>query len=289
MHPNRTRFMRRLLVDPPSALGAAIVLLFVLAAFFGPVLTPFDPNQSIYESVRVPPSAQHWFGTDHLARDVFSRVLAGARSALLLAGGGTLVAALLGTALGLVSGTLGGWLDELLMRFFDALLSLPALLLALLLLGTLRAAYGESVSAIGRGLGVFLVLAVVYTPIVARVVRSVALGVRGRAWVEAARLQGERLPRLLLREILPAALPALAVEAALRFSYAIFLISSLGFLGVGVQPPNPDWGLMVNEGRRNLSQVPWAMWAPAVTIAVVVVGANLLADGLKRALLEPTE
>lgn len=283
--PRLARFVGILFAEPATLLGFVGLALFVLAALLGPALAPYGFNQSLYESVRVPPSTAHWFGTDHLARDVFSRLLIGARSVLVLAGGGTLVAALLGTLIGLVSGYAGGWLDELLMRFFDSLLSLPALLLALLLLGTLRAAYGESVSAIGRGLGVFTVLAVVYMPIVARVVRSVALSVRNRAYIEAARLQGESTARILFREILPAALPALAVEVALRFSYAIFLTASLGFLGVGVQPPNPDWGLMVNEGRRNLSQVPWAMWFPAAAISLVVVCANLAADGLKRALL----
>lgn len=286
--PRVALFLRRLFADFPGALGTTIMLVFLLLAVFGPLLAPYPFDLPIYEHPRQPPDVAHWFGTDHLARDVFSRVLVGARSVLLLAGGGTLVAVALGTLVGLASGYAGGWLDELLMCFFDSLLALPALLLALLLLGTLRAAYGEDVSAVGKGLGVFLVLAVVYTPIVARVVRSVVLAVKTRSYVEAARLQGESVGWILFREILPAALPALAVEAALRFSYAIFLTSSLGFLGVGVQPPNPDWGLMVNEGRRNVSQVPWAMWFPAAAISIVVVGANLMAEGLKRALRQET-
>lgn len=282
------RGQRRLLLsarffrDPAAALGTLIMLVFALLALFGPLLAPYGYNQSILEDARQAPSLTHWFGTDHLARDVFSRVVYGARSVFVLAGAGTLVAVLFGTALGLFSGYLGGWFDELLMRFFDSLLSLPALLLALLILGVLRSSFGESITSIGKGLGVLIVLIVVYTPIVTRVVRSVVLSVKTRGYIEAARVQGESLGRILFREILPSVMPALAVEAALRFSYAIFLTASLGFLGVGVQPPNPDWGLMVSEGRDTYFQVPWALWYPVATISIVVIGANLMADGIKR-------
>ncbi|MGH7463161.1 MAG: ABC transporter permease, partial [Longimicrobiales bacterium] len=131
---------------------------------------------------------------------------------------------------------------------------------------------------------VLIVIVVVYTPIVARVVRSVVLAVKTKGFVEAARVQGESRRRILFREILPSVLPALAVEAALRFSYAIFLVASLGFLGVGVQPPNPDWGLMVNEARTYVSQTPWALYYPAGAISILVIGVNLMADGLKRVL-----
>ena len=131
---------------------------------------------------------------------------------------------------------------------------------------------------------VLLVIAVVYTPIVARVVRSVVLAVKPKGFVEAAQVQGEGQFHILFREVLPSVMPALAVEAALRFSYAIFLVASLGFLGVGVQPPNPDWGLMVNEARTYVSLTPWALTFPAIAISLLIVGVNLMADGLKRAL-----
>jgi peptide/nickel transport system permease protein len=153
-------------------------------------------------------------------------------------------------------------------------LALPALLLALLLLGTL----GSSTNS------VMLVIVVVYTPIVARVVRSVVLTVKTKGFVEAARVQGESLGRILFREILPSVLPALAVEAALRFSYAIFLVASLGFLGIGVQPPSPNWGLMVSETRNKVTQIPWALYYPAGAISLLVISVNLMADGLKRVL-----
>ena len=273
---------RELYRSPASAVGTTVVLLFLFLAIFGSFIAPYDFNEQIYADVRQPPSATHWFGTDHLGRDVFSRIVLGASSILSIAGGGTLVAVILGTVIGLISGYRGGWVDEIIMRFFDSLLALPALLLALLLLGTLRAAFGENVSAIGRGLGVLIILIVVYTPIVARVVRSVVLDVKTKGFIEAAQTQGESQARILFREILPSVLPALAVEAALRFSYAIFLTASLGFLGVGVQRPNPDWGLMVLEGREKYSQVPWAMYFPAITISFLIVAVNLMADGVKR-------
>lgn len=277
--PDRKRrrfftFLRTLLRRPAHAIGTILFALFVLAAIFGPYIAPYGSNQQIVADARQAPSGMHWFGVDHLGRDVFSRVLLGARDIFLLAGTGTLLAVAIGTSLGLLSGYRGGWFDEILMRFFDSLLALPALLLALLLLGTL----GPSRQS------VLLVIVVVYIPIVARVVRSVVLSVRTRTYIEAARVQGESSARILFREILPSVLPALAVEAALRFSYAIFLASSLGFLGVGVQPPSPDWGLMVNEARDTLSQTPWALYFPAVAISVVVISVNLMADGLKRAL-----
>jgi peptide/nickel transport system permease protein len=257
-----------------SALGTSIVLLFILLALIGPWITPYEINQQIQEDARQAPSARHLFGTDHLGRDVFSRVLLGAGQVLILAGSGTSLAVLIGTALGLLTGYRGGWLDDLFMRFFDSLLAIPALLLALLFLG-MTGPSRESV---------LLVIVIVYTPIVARVVRSIVLSVKTRSFIDAARLQGETTVRILFREILPSAIPALTVEASLRFSYAIFLVSSLGFLGLGVQPPNPDWGLMVKEARAFVSQAPWAMYFPAGAIAVIVIGVNLMADGLRRIL-----
>lgn len=266
--------VRALYRQPTSAIGTTLLVVFVLVALFGPLIAPYAANEQIAADARQPPSAAHWFGADRLGRDVFSRVILGARDILTLAGFGALLAVISGTSLGLLSGYQGGLFDEILMRFFDSLLAMPALLLALLLLGTI----GPSRNS------VLIVIVVVYTPIVARVVRSVVLAVKTKGFVEAARVQGESRRRILFREILPSVLPALAVEAALRFSYAIFLVASLGFLGVGVQPPNPDWGLMVNEARTYVSQTPWALYYPAGAISILVIGVNLMADGLKRVL-----
>ncbi len=272
--PRWLRVLSLLYARPSSALGTSIVLFFLLLALFGPLLAPYAATQQIAGAARQPPSAEHWFGTDRLGRDVFSRVVLGTRDIIGLAGLGTLIAVIIGTICGLVSGYKGGLFDEILFRLFDSLLALPALLLALLLLGTI----GPSRNS------VLAVIAVVYTPVVARVVRSVVLGVKHKGFVEAARVQGETVRHILFREILPSVLPALAVESALRFSYAIFLVASLGFLGVGVQPPAPDWGLMVNEARNYITLTPWALYFPAAAISLLVVGVNLMADGLKRAL-----
>jgi peptide/nickel transport system permease protein len=270
-----TNFARRLYSRPLSAAGATITLIFLLIALFGPWIAPYGATEIIPGDARQPPSAEHWFGTDNLGRDVFSRVILGASEILLFAGLGTLLAVIFGAFLGLLTGYRGGWFDETMMRLFDSLLALPALLLALLFLGTLGRSAG----------GVLVVIVIVYTPIVARVVRSVALSLRHKAFVEAARLQGETQSSILLREILPSTLPALTVEAALRFSYAIFLVASLGFLGVGVQPPSPNWGLMVAEARQYAALLPWTMIFPALAISIVVIGVNLLADGFKTVLL----
>ncbi len=264
--------LRHLYDRPITAFGTSIFILFLFLAVAGPWLAPYGFNEQIYADARQAPSPEHWFGTDHLGRDVFSRVLYGARDVLFEAGLGTILAVLCGMTFGLIAGYRRGWLDEILMRFFDSLLALPALLLALLLLGTLgRSRYS-----------VLIVLVVVYTPIVARVARSVVLSVREKGFVEAAQLQGETNTRIMFREILPSVMPALTVEAALRFSYAIFLVASLGFLGVGVQPPSPNWGLMVAEARPHVSQLPWSLFFPAAAIALVVIGVNLMADGVKR-------
>ena len=266
---------RRLYERPVSAFGTTVFLLFLFLAVAGPWLAPSESNEQVYADARQPPSLNHLFGTDHLGRDVFSRVLYGAREVLLEAGAATILAMLCGMALGLIAGYRRGWVDEVLMRLFDSLLALPALLLALLLLGT-----------VGRSrYSVLFVIVIVYTPIVARVVRSVVLSVREKGFVEAAQLQGESSSRIMFREILPSVMPALTVEGALRFSYAIFLVASLGFLGVGVQPPSPNWGLMVSEARPNASQLPWSLFFPAAAIAMLVIAVNLMADGVKRALM----
>jgi peptide/nickel transport system permease protein len=243
-------------------------------AALAPSIAPYGLNQQIADDARQPPSRLHYFGTDHLGRDVFSRVVLGTREVLALAGSGSLIAVILGTTFGLVAGYLGGVVDELLMRLFDSLLAIPALLLALLLLGTI----GSST------LSVIIVIVVIYTPIVTRVARSVVISVRSMAFVEVAQTQGEPLHQILFGEILPSVVPAMAVEASMRFSYAIFLIASLGFLGIGVQPPSPNWGLMVNEARDFVRQTPWALYVPSGAIALLVIGVNLMADGLKRAL-----
>jgi peptide/nickel transport system permease protein len=274
------RLLRRLFQRPAAAFGTVVVLLFGVLALIGPQLTPYSATQQIAGRSRQPPSLAHLFGTDRLGRDVFSRVVAGSREVILLAGVATLVAVVLGAVVGLVTTYLGGWLEEVTFRLFDSLLAIPALLLALLLLGVL----GVPESPLMAFFNILIVIVIAYTPIVARVVRSVVLDTKTKDYVAAARMQGEGLGFILTREILPSVLPVLAVEGALRFSYAIFLIASLGFLGVGVRPPNPNWGLMVNEEKNFVTLTPWTLYFPAAAIALLVISVNLMADGLKRVL-----
>lgn len=274
------RPLKRLFQRPVAAFGTVIVLLFCLMALFGPQLTPYSATQQIAGQSRQPPSREHFFGTDRLGRDVFSRVVAGSRDVIALAGAATLIAVVLGAAIGLVATYVGGWLEEVTFRFFDSLLAIPALLLALLLLGVL----GVPNNPLVAFLNIAVVIVIAYTPIVARVVRSVVLNTKTKDYIAAARMQGEGMDFIVVREILPSVLPALAVEGALRFSYAIFLIASLGFLGVGVRPPNPNWGLMVNEEKNFVTLTPWTLYFPSAAIALLVVSVNLMADGLKQVL-----
>ncbi|MCA0453489.1 MAG: ABC transporter permease [Chloroflexi bacterium] len=263
---------KQLASRPLSLVGMVVVALFILMAIFGPIVAPYKFDALIKGAARQAPSAEFFFGTDKLGRDVYSRVLWGAREVIVIPGVATTIAVTIGAIIGMGTAYFGGWIDEIVSRLLDSLLAIPALLLALVMLGVI----GPS------PIGIVIVIVLLYVPIVARVIRSATLNVRSSGFIEAARLRGEANWYILFREILPSVLPALTVEAALRFSYAIFLTASLGFLGLGVQPPSPDWGRMVNEARESYDRTPWALWFPAGAIAVLVIGVNLLADGLRR-------
>ncbi len=289
-----THLLRSLLRQPQSALGTLLVLFFLLLALFGPQLAPYtNPNDQSHDA-RQPPTldigalhlGEYPFGTDRLGRDVYSRVILGASSIFRIAGLGTLVSVVLGSALGLFMGYAGGWVDEILGRVIDALLAIPALLLALVLVGIIRNldfAAGSWQAGLADNV-VLLVISALYIPIVARVARSATLDIKTREFVEAAEIRGESKLYIIFREIMPSVIPSLVVEASLRFSYAIFLVASLGFLGFGARPPSPDWGLMVNENRGGFYQLtPWALEFPALAIAVLVIAVNLMSDGIRRA------
>lgn len=273
--PSMPRTLRRFLRYPATLIGFSIVGFFLLMAIIGPWIAPYSYTEQDLSNRLQPASAEHWMGTDQFGRDIFSRILVGSRDVFVIAGSGTALAVLLGLSLGLLAGYAGGLLDEGAMRFVDILLSIPPLLLAMIILGTV----GPS------RINVVLVVGLLYIPMVARVVRSVVLDVKTREYVEAAKLRGESRNYILLREVLPNVLPSLAVEASMRFAYAIFLVASLGFLGLGVQPPSPDWGMMVGEARTFFSQAPWVLLYPAMTIALLVVGIAFMSDGLRRMLL----
>ncbi len=288
------RVLRALLRQPQSAVGTLLVGFFLFLALFGGRLAPYpNPNDQSH-AVRLSPTldlsalhlGEHPFGTDRLGRDVYSRVILGAGSIFRIAGLGTLISVILGSALGLYMGYQGGWVDELLGRVIDALLAIPALLLALVLVGIIRNIDYEigSWQAQLADNVVLLVISLLYIPIVARVARSTTLDIKTREFVEAAEIRGESKAYIIFREILPSVVPSLVVEASLRFSYAIFLVASLGFLGFGARPPSPDWGLMVNENRGGFYRLtPWALEFPALAIALLVIAVNLMSDGIRRA------
>lgn len=275
---------RELFRHPQTAAGTLIVLIFLLLALFGPLIAPYAANDQNHPVAQSPDGA-YPLGTDYLGRDVYSRVILGARSILLTAGVGTLIAVTIGTFIGLAVGYQGGLLDEIVGRLIDALLSLPALLFALVILGVVRNLDlpPDSWQSQLANRSVLIVIAVVYIPLVTRVVRSSTLDAKTREFIWAAQIRGESWWYILFREILPSVIPTLVVEASLRFSYAIFLVASLGFLGVGARPPSPDWGLMVNENRGgNYLRAPWALNYPALAISILVVSVNLMSDGIKR-------
>ena len=231
------------------------------------------------------PSGRFWLGTDQFGRDLLSRMMAGARSLIAMAVAGAALGIALGTMMGMSSGYKGGRVDVVVMRVVDGLMSIPSLLLALLVLTTLgsRAAPVKWLEPIWQELLIVVTIGVVFMPFVARVMRSVTLSLKEMEFVQSARLRGEPAVYIIFREILPNALPVLGVEASVRLSYAILLVSSLGFLGLGVQPPSADWGKMMSDSRDFLVAAPRLALVPAVTIASLVVGVNLLAEGIKQA------
>ncbi len=273
-------------------IGMAIVLVYLILALFGPLLVPHSPTAFTSEDLEIRltgPSASHPMGTDKFGRDVLSRVMAGARSIIWISVVGTALGIALGTTLGMTAGYLGGKTDQFIMRAVDILLAFPGLLLALLVIniGTQRLTIDLWPSK--ESWLVILTIGVAFMPVVSRVIRSATLAVKPLEFVQSARLRGEPVFYIIFREILPNIIPVVAVEASLRVSFALLLTAGLGFLGLGVQPPTPDWGLMVSEAREHLATAPWAALAPALAMGSLVVGVNLLADGIRQSVRLPLE
>ena len=256
--------------------GSFLVLMWVVFAISGDFLTPYDPLGSPQDVLNrlQPPSSEHWFGTDDLGRDVLSRVLAGARQVLTVAVSATVLGTVLGTFLGLVIGFFGGIVDDAVSRVLDAFLSIPLVITGMLAL----AALGPNT------LGVIVVIGLVFTPIIAKTVRAAVLGERQLDYVTAAQLRKENSLYILFVEILPNVLNVVIVEFTVRIGYAIFTVLALSFLGFGVEPSVPDWGLMINQNRQYLTgNIWWPVFFPALAIASLVVGVNLLADSINEA------
>ena len=264
--------LRRLLRQPAFDIGLIIVLFWVACAIFGPWLVPHDPYADDLINTLMPPSAEHWFGTDQLGRDVFSRVIVGARDILTVAPLATLISTILGTALGLTMGYFGGWVDEVLGRIVDAVLALPTVIVALLALTAL----GTSM------ITVMVVIAFSFAPIIARTVRSAVLAERSLDYVAAAELRRESTLYILFMEILPNVLPPILVETTVRLGYAIFTVATLSFIGFGIQPPSPDWGLSISSNYGMIGGgFWWTVVFDSLAIASLVIGINLVADGIE--------
>jgi peptide/nickel transport system permease protein len=260
----------------PAQLKAGLVIVgsIVLLSLLAPWIAPHPWDTISIRTRFQPPSMTYWFGTDDYGRDVLSRLLMGGRLSLAMGIGATLISVLFGVPVGLAAGYFAGKVDEVLMRVADVLMAIPAIMLGLLVLAVTPPALWKTAVAVGF----------VYVPLIARVARSVTLGFANAEFVEAARARAESAPYILFREILPNAWPPLIVEASLRVTYAILLGSALSFLGLGAQPPSSDWGLMISEARAFIDRAPWIALAPGFAMCLLVIGINLIGDGLRERL-----
>jgi len=265
---------RRLKKNKLAMIGLGIVLTLILVAIFAPWIAPYDPTEPDLTSSLAPPSKEHPFGTDRLGRDVFSRVIYGSRIALVVGVLIVAVQAMIGVPLGLLAGYYGGTIDNVIMRIVDILLSIPSLVLALAI-----------ASALGPGLyNVIIAFGVIGWTRFARLVRAEVLSIREKEYIEAAKATGERDVAILIKHILPNVMPTIIVIATLTMPSALILASALSFLGLGAQPPTPDWGAILAEGRVYLRQAPWISTFPGLAIMFTVLGLNFLGDGLRDAL-----
>ena len=254
-----------------ATIGVAVILLWFFIAIAAPIISPYSPTEMAGTKLESP-SREHWLGTDHIGRDVLSRLFWGTRVVVLLAPVSVFLGIMIGAPLGLISGYVGGRIDTLIMRGTDILMSFPTLLIYILIITSI----GPS------ALIVVISVAIGNVPTVTRIVRSLALDERTKDYVSAARLRGERRRYILLREILPNVSGPIIVDATIRVGYAIMAIGSLGFLGLGIPPPTPDWGGMINEGRPWIFMMPWVVLTPAAALSSVVIALNLFADGIRE-------
>jgi peptide/nickel transport system permease protein len=271
----RREFLRNLTHQKTFVAGAVIIVFWIIAAVFGNLLVPHDPQAQNLLSINQAPSGSHWFGTDSLGRDMFARVITGSRDILITAPLATVIATVLGTALGLVMGYFRGLVDEVIGRFVEAFLALPLVVTGIL-----------GIIALGPSDGtLILVIGVVFTPLIARTVRAAVLFERELDYVSAARLRGETSAYIMFVEILPNVLAPIMVEFTVRLGYAVFTIVTLSFLGFGIPPPSSDWGLEISQ---NFGQVPagywWEVLFDALAIASLVIGVNMIANSIESAL-----
>lgn len=266
--------VRRLCRSHMAVLGLLIVLTFIFLSLAAPVITARDPYEQVRQDRNQPPSATYWFGTDDLGRDVFSRVVYGSRISVYVGLVSVTIALVAGGLLGLVAGYFGGLTDLLVMRAVDVLMAFPAILLAIAIS-----------AALGPGLiNTMIAVGVVQIPTYARLIRSTVISLVQEEFVEAARALGGTHARIMWRHVLPNSLAPVVVQATLSVSGAILSAATLSFLGLGARPPEPEWGLMLSQARNLMLTAPWNMIFPGLAIMTLVMGLNLLGDGLRDAL-----
>ena len=264
-------FVRISKMYPAFFFATLMISIILLVAILSPYIVPYRPTQQNILDRFQGPSLKHLLGTDQYGRDLFSRVLVGGRTSLAIGIGATILGLLLGVPLGLFTGYWGGKTDEVVMRLMDSLMSFPSLLLALLVLITL----GSS------SINVILSIAIVYMPRIARVVRSSTLSIKNEEFVLAARAAGESHLYIMFGEILPNALAPIAIEGSIRIGFAILVGASLSFLGMGVQPPTPDWGLMIKQAKSYMFLSPWSIISPGIALGATIMVFNLFGDALR--------
>lgn len=269
---NQLRHLRRIVRSPVALVGLTLVLAWALAAALAPFIAPYSPNAQHITAIEMVPSTHHWLGADALKRDILSRILWGARPVLTLAPLALMAAYTVGIALGLAAGYFGGWRDDVISRVVDILLSFPKIVIYVVLIATIGPSRANIVAAV----------VLVAAPGIARLTRGLTLEVRTQDYVAAARTRGESAAYIMLAEILPNIRGQLVVDACMRMGYTIIAIGVLGFLGLGLPPPDPDWGGMVREGTPMLIAFPHIALFPCFAIITLVLGFNLLADGLQE-------
>lgn len=254
--------------------GFIIILFFILLGLFAPLLTPYGYEEQVLVDRLKPPSSDHWLGTDDVGRDIFTRIAYGARISLQVGFFAVSGALVFGTLLGIIAGYFGRWIDMLISRVFDILLAFPSILLAIAIVAILGASLQNALIAI----------AIINIPIFGRLVRSKVISLREEEYIMAARAQGMKNGRIIFHHILPNSLAPIIVQTTLGFGTAILEAAALGFLGLGAQPPTPEWGKMLADSRDFIQLAPWTLIAPGVSIMLVVLGFNLIGDGLRDAL-----
>jgi peptide/nickel transport system permease protein len=270
--PTRFATVRAVLGTLEGKIGVTIVLLFVFVVVFGPALAPYGPNAIGVAAPNAPPSSKVWLGADSLGRDVLSRLLVGSRSVILIPVFATLLAFLIGGLAGMTAGFRGGRIDTVISRTVDVLISLPYLLVVLVVVTVLHTSTPVLVIAV----------ALVFAPRVARVLRGATRTIATREFVQAAEARGESTQSIVIHELLPNIMPTVLVELAARLTYAIIFVSTLNFLGLGLQPPSPNWAVMVAESETTIVTRPLQTLAPALAIGIISVGVSLIADAMTQ-------